>query len=156
MIKKILMGIGVLAILGVVAVGGFSYYAYDKFTSEFDKRVPEFRQYVTMTTKEQNAYISKNLDEVQVSMLPLLGADSADIQEVKIFLKELDKNPEFMQAKINWGRSLVARLILLNSDEFAKNLSPEILKQLQAENDEYEVRLLEYRKQMNLYKSNQK
>lgn len=156
MIKKILMAIGVLAILGVIVVGGFSYYAYDKFTSEFDKRVPEFRQYVTMTNEEQNNYVVKNLDELQVSMLPLFGADSADIYEVQTLLKEMDKNPEYMQAKINWGRSLVARVILLNSDEFTKNLSPEILKQLQAENDEYEVRLLEYRKQMNLYKSNQK
>lgn len=155
MIKKILMGIGVLAILGVVAVGGFSYYAYDKVTAVIEKRMPEFRQYVTMTTEEQNAYVSKNIDEIYEEMLDLFGGNSLEKSELKSALNEMDKNPELKQAKINWGRSAVARLIFLNFDDIVKNLSPEVLEKLKADEEAYEVNLLEYRKQMNLYKLNQ-
>ena len=151
MVKKILMAVGVLTIVGVIAAVGISYYLGNKIGDEIEKRVPEFRQYVTMTTEEQNAYISKNIDEIYEDFFSLISNNSVEKSEMKSVLTEMDKKPELMQAKINWGRSMVAGFIL-NIEDLRKDLTPEDLKKFQAEKAEYEVRLLEYRKQINIYK----
>ena len=79
------------------------------------------------------------------------GADSAEIKEL---LNEMDKDPEILKAKINWGRSAVATFIVGN-ENITKNLSAEALQKFQAEEAEYEVRHLEYKKLVNAYKLKQ-
>lgn len=154
MLKKILMIIGVLAILGVIAVVGGTYYFGNKVMSEIERREPEFRQYVTMTTEEQNAYVLKNIDEISISVIGFLGGSDADSLEAKEFLQEMDSDPEILQAKINWGRSAVATFIVGN-EKITKDLSAEDLQKFQAEKAEYEVRHSEYDKLVNAYKLKQ-
>ena len=151
MLKKILMVIGVLAILGVIAVVGGTYYFGNKIASEIEKREPEFRQYVTMTTEEQNAYVLKNVDEIFISTLEFFGESGANSAEVKELLNEMDRDPEILQAKINWGRAMVATFIIDN-ENIRKDLSAENLQKFQAEKDEFEVRQLEYKKLTEAYK----
>lgn len=156
--KKFLIALGVLLILGVISVivgGDDENHVKDKIAAGFEQREPEFRQYVTMTPEEQNNYVAKNVDDLHVQRLALFGAKDPKMEEIQPFVKELEKNPEFMQAKISWGRSLVA-MTILDFEDITKNLSPETLKQLQSEVDEYEVRRAEYRKLIDLYKPNEK
>lgn len=151
MIKKILMVIGVLAILGVIVLVGGTYYVGNKMMSEIEKLEPEFRQYVTMTTEEQNAYVSKNIDEISISMGEFFGISGEVSAEVKEIFNEMNNDPEILQAKINWGRSAVAMFIVDNPN-ITKDLSAEDLQKFQTEKDEYEVRHLEYKKLVNAYK----
>ena len=155
MTKKILIIVGILAVVGVIFVIGGLYKAGNQMTAEFEKREPEFRQYITMTVEEQNAYVSENINEVYSSILKLAGVSDEEMAALLNTLEELDKIPEVKQAKINWGRSAVARFIL-DIENIRKDLSEDVLKQLQAESDEYENRLSEYKKQINLNKPAQK
>ena len=155
MTKKILIIVGILAVVGVIFVIGGLYKAGNQMTAEFEKREPEFRQYITMTVEEQNTYVSKNINEVYSSILKLAGVSDEEMAALLNTLEELDKIPEVKQAKINWGRSAVARFIL-DIENIRKDLSEDVLKQLQAESDEYETRLSEYKKQINLNKPAQK
>ena len=155
MTKKILIVVGILAVIGVIFIVGGLYKAGNQMTAEFEKREPEFRQYITMTVEEQNTYVSKNINEVYSSILKLAGVSDEEMAALLNTLEELDKIPEVKQAKINWGRSAVARFIL-DIENIRKDLSEDVLKQLQAESDEYEPRLSEYKKQINLNKPTQK
>ena len=155
MTKKILIVVGILAVIGVIFIVGGLYKAGNQMTAEFEKREPEFRQYITMTVEEQNTYVSKNINEVYSSILKLAGVSDEEMAALLNTLEELDKIPEVKQAKINWGRSAVARFIL-DIENIRKDLSEDVLKQLQAESDEYETRLSEYKKQINLNKPTQK
>ena len=148
MLKKILMVIGVLAILGVIVVVGGTYYFGNKIASEIEKREPEFRQYVTMTTEEQNAYVLKNVDEFFIARGYYTEADYIKLNKA---IKELDKDPEILQAKINFGRSAVA-MFIIDNENIRKDLSAENLQKFQAEKDEFEVRHLEYKKLTEAYK----
>ena len=151
MLKKILMVIGVLAILGVIVVVGGTYYFGNKIASEIEKREPEFRQYVTMTTEEQNAYVLKNVDEFFNFAFAFLGSKGEELAEMNKAIKELDKDPEILQAKINFGRSAVA-MFIIDNENIRKDLSAENLQKFQAEKDEFEVRHLEYKKLTEAYK----
>ena len=145
------MAIGALTIIGVIVVVGGAYYAGNKITSEIEKHEPEFRQYVTMTTEEQNAYVSKTINELYSTILPLAGVEDKEMAEMQTVMKQLDNNPEILQAKINWGRSAVAMLIVDNPN-ITKDLSADVLQKLQDEKNQYDVRQLEYKKLINEYK----
>ena len=151
MIKKILMVIGALTIIGVIVVVGGTYYVGNKITGEIAKREPEFRQYVTMTTEEQNAYVSKNINELYSTILPLAGVNDEEMAEMQTVMKQLDSDPQILQAKINWGRAAVAMFIVDNPN-ITKDLSADVLQKLQEEKNQYEVRQLEYKKLINEYK----
>lgn len=140
-----LFGVGIIIVVGYVCYLGI----------KLQQKEPEFRQYVTMTTEEQNAYIAKNIDEIYERDLSLYGAIDPKMQEIQPVMKELEKNPEFMQSKISWGRAVIARIIL-NFEDITDDLSAEVLKQLQAENDEYETRRSEYKQQINNYQLTEK
>ena len=154
MIKKILMVIGALTIIGVIVLVGGTYYVGNKITGELEKREPEFRQYITMTTEEQNAYVSKNVDAFYNLISSLAGESDEELAEFQTVMKQLDSDPEIFQAKVNWGRSIVATFILAN-ENITKDLSADVLQKLQDEKNEKDAHYLEYKKLINEYKLKQ-
>ena len=74
-----------------------------------------------------------------------------ELAEMNKAIKELDKDPEILQAKINFGRSAVA-MFIIDNENIRKDLSAENLQKFQAEKDEFEVRHLEYKKLTEAYK----
>ena len=63
MLKKVLIGIGVLVILlAAFGIGGMMFLK-NKIETKLAEKEPEFRQYITMTAEEQNAYVEKNFFE---------------------------------------------------------------------------------------------
>ena len=154
MIKKILMVIGALTIIGVIVLVGGTYYVGNKITGELEKREPEFRQYVIMTTEEQNAYVSKNVDAFYNLISSLAGESDEELAEFQTVMKQLDSDPEIFQAKVNWGRSIVATFILAN-ENIRKDLSADVLKKLQEEKNAKDTNYLEYKKLINEYKLKQ-
>lgn len=154
MLKKIFMVIGILAVIGVVVVVGGSVYFASKIATAVEEKEPEFRQYVTMTTEEQNAYVEKNVEEIFDIVFPLSGANDQELAQMKAVMKELDNNPEIRQAKIDWGRSAVA-MFIVDNEKITKGLSPEVLKSLQTERAEYDLRQLKYKQLIDNYKLKQ-
>ena len=154
MLKKILMVIGALTIIGVIVLVGGTYYVGNNITDELEKREPEFRQYVIMTTEEQNAYVSKNVDAFYNLISSLAGESDEELAEFQTVMKQLDSDPEIFQAKVNWGRSIVATFILAN-ENITKDLSADVLQKLQDEKNEKDAHYLEYKKLINEYKLKQ-
>lgn len=139
MLKKFLMVIGALAIIGVIAVVGISYFVNDKIDTAIKEREPEFRQYVTMTTEEQNAYVEKTLGNLTAYFMNF-GGDETNSDEI---ISEIKKNPELFDATINYGRAVVAGFIL-NDENITRDLNAEVLKQLKAEYYELKARQDKY------------
>ena len=148
------MVIGALTIIGVIVLVGGTYYVGNKITGELEKREPEFRQYITMTTEEQNAYVSKNVDAFYNLISSLAGESDEELAEFQTVMKQLDSDPEIFQAKVNWGRSIVATFILAN-ENITKDLSADVLQKLQDEKNEKDTNYLEYKKLINEYKLKQ-
>ena len=134
MLKKILIGVGVLALLVVI---GFGFLA-NKINSKLQEKEPEFRQYVTMSIEEQNAYVEKNISEL--AQIIMHDAKS----------NTLPQNPEVKAAEIQFGRSVVAGLIL-SSENIVKDLSEDVKAQFKSEADELDARSHKYTELMKKY-----
>ena len=142
MLKKILMFIGLLAVLGI----GAMMFLGNKIETKLAEKEPEFRQYVTMTTEEQNAYVEKNFFE----FFGAITDYSTREEEAKAALEQIKADPEALQAAINMGRSMVAQLIL-NNENILKDLSAEVHTKLQAEAAEADSRAKNFEVYMNKY-----
>lgn len=140
----------------ILTLFGFSIIAVVVFVTYQGIRVhqkePEFQQYVTMTTEDQNAYALKFFSEFYGDTMPVKNKDTDDIEKAT---KEFESNPEALQAKIKLARSLVARFTL-KVGSIRENLSPEVLEQLQTEHGEYRIRLEEYHKFVRAYVQDEK
>lgn len=145
MLKKLLIAIGILAVLGIVGL----VFLNNKIDSKLKEKEPEFRQYLTMTTDEQNAYIKKHLDEL-LSFISESRSTSEEAQKEKAALQEMQNDPSAVQAGIEMGRSLVAALILSNED-ILKDLSATVHEKLQAEADQLDSRSDKYNEYLEKY-----
>lgn len=145
MLKKFLMAVGVLAIIAVVAM----VVIFNKFDSAIQEKVPEFRQYVTMTTEDQNTYVEKNIDNflMQFGFVGDTAEEKADYQEIK-------NNPEIRAALIDLGRSMVATLIV--SSEVYNELDNETKAKIKTESDQRNMRHAKLNDVLKKYESTQK
>lgn len=142
MLKKILMFIGILAVLGI----GAMMFLGNKIETKLAEKEPEFRQYVTMTTEEQNAYVEKNFFEFFGAVTDY----STREEQAKAALEQIKADPEALQAAVNMGRSMVAELILKN-ENILKDLSAEVHNSLQAEANEGDSRAEKFKTYMDKY-----
>lgn len=148
MVRKILRVVLTLFGVSIIAVVLHTCYLGIKL----QQKEPEFQQYVTMTTEDQNAYALKFFNEFYGDTMPVKNKDTDDIDKAT---KEFESNPEALQAKIKLARSLVARFTL-KVGSICENLSPEVLEQLQTEHGEYRARLEEYHKFIRAYVQDEK
>ena len=142
MLKKILMFIGLLAILGI----GAMMFLGNKIETKLAEKEPEFRQYVTMTTEQQNAYVEKNFFE----FFGAITDYSTKEEQVKAALEKMKTDPEGLKIAIDMGRSMVAQLIL-NNENILKDLSAEVHNSLQAEAAEGDSRAEKFKTYMDKY-----
>ncbi len=142
MLKKIFMIIGVLAVLGIVGI----MFLGNKIDSKLKEKEPEFRQYLTMTTEEQNAYVEKNFEKFFSSLAKIDDTN----EQLKAAVENLKADPEALQAGIAAGRSIVAQLILANED-ILKDLSAEVHEKLTAEAREGDSRAEKFKTYMDKY-----
>ena len=142
MLKKILMFIGLLAVLGI----GAMMFLGNKIETKLAEKEPEFRQYVTMSTEEQNAYVEKNFFE----FFGAITDYSTKEEQVRAALEKMKTDPEGLKIAIDMGRSMVAQLIL-NNENILKDLSAEVHNSLQAEANEGDSRAEKFKTYMDKY-----
>ena len=140
-IKGFLMLTGFLTILSVTGI----FVLFYKMDNDFKKMEPEFRQYLEMTVVEQNAYVEKNMNHLYREYILNYATE-----QQKADFEKLNKTPEVRIAAINWGRSVIANLILF-SKPITKDLSVEAMAQLQAEANQRSSRADKYKKLLEKY-----
>lgn len=138
MLKKALIGVGILAVLVVAGFVLVVISASSRMEDAFKAKEPEFRQYVTMSVPEQNAYVEKNMRDV----LNAFGAKFDDA-EFNDFVSKLETDPEAKTAGIEFGRSIIAEYIL-SSNSMADVINDENRAWLKADADAAEARSTQY------------
>ena len=140
MLKKILIAVVILAVIGIA---GFLYVG-NKIDNAVKAREPEFRQYITMTVEQQNAYVEKNIDAFM--QFVITEADKKGREK----FEQLKNDPEVRVAAINFGRSIVASFIVA-SEPIAKDLAEDVKAKLKAEAAEVEARGDKYKALLEKY-----
>lgn len=135
MLKKILIGVGVVIILGMVAVSLMGYEFFKMASDKFDEHKPELRQYITMTVEDQNAYVEKNLDNIMGWL-----AENSEEKENQANLEKLKNAPDVKAAGIEVGRAIVA-MAILNSEDLAAELKDDLKEKFKKESEELSARL---------------
>lgn len=150
MLKKVLIGIGIVVVLGVVIMSLLGYGAVKMASDKFEEHKPELRQYISMTVDEQNAYVEKNLD----SLLSQVIKDSNNAEDQANFEK-LKNAPDAKAAGIELGRSILA-MAILSSDELTAELQDNVKAKFQKEFDELNTRVDNWTKIADKYVPNEK
>lgn len=138
MLKKILIVVGILAVLVIVAFGMVVFEADSRIEQALKSHEPEFRQYVTMSVEDQNAYIEKNLSEIMKAFI-----SKSDEENAKIFWEKVQNDPDATTAGIELGRSLIAAYIL-DAKSMKDVLTDEISAKLKVDEDAMEPRASRY------------
>ncbi len=132
--KKILIGVGIVIVLGMVVVSLMGYEFFKMASDKFEEHKPELRQYITMTVDEQNIYIEKNLDKIMSWF-----ANNTEDDINKENFEKAKAAPDAKAAGIELGRAIIATAIL-SSDDLKENLKADIKEKFQKESDELEMR----------------
>lgn len=120
--KKILIGVAILAALGLGLLG----YGTMKVADVYSEKIkPDMQRYVQMTREDQDKYVIDHLQE-------LMKATQNEDSDATVMLEAMQNNPDVRQAGIEMGRSVCASLIGL-SDDIMDSLSPEDKKKYEQE-----------------------
>lgn len=144
MFKKILI---VFAIIGVVAVIGFvalGYGTYKVADEALKEKEPQLRQYLQMDTDAQNKYILDNINLI-LTKVDLDKDGKPEEKEAIEKLMKLNEQPDIQKAIVDVGRSLMASAIIL-SDSIVKDMSADIKAKYEKEAEELETRAQKYSK----------
>ncbi|MBQ3451634.1 MAG: hypothetical protein IJL12_04595 [Selenomonadaceae bacterium] len=144
MFKKILIVfaiIGVIAVIGFVALGYGTYKIADGVLTKYE---PQMRQYIQMDEAAQNKYVLENIGKFLADVKIDIDRDGKpeDKESIKRLL-ELNTQPEIEKALINVGRSLMAMGITA-SDSIVKDMSADVKAKYEKETEEFEARLNKY------------
>lgn len=138
MLKKILIGVGVLAIIAIAIFSFIGYQTVKTVDEKLKTHEPEFREYVTMTADQQNAYVEKNLELLLGTMI-----QDADDDKKRELFKKIQSDPDAKSAGIEFGRAIVAKVIM-STEEITKDLKDDAKNKLQSEADKFTERLEKY------------
>ena len=141
MIKKILLGVVILGVIGVAIMGYGTYKVADEVLKEQE---PKLRQYMQLDEAAQNKYIIENVDEL-LSKVDLDKDGKPENKETVERLKKLNTQPEIQSALADVGRSLMATAIML-SDPIVKDMSADVKAKYEKESDAFEARADKYSK----------
>ncbi len=129
--KKILIGVIVLAVIGMGAI----IYGFFKIGQTYTEKVaPDMMRYVQMTQTEQDQYVLSKMSDFTEK---LYGEEKEG--KGKAVMEAMNKDPELRQAGLLWGRSLCASIIKEDKDIF-NTLSPQNKKKYEEEADDMEER----------------
>jgi gas vesicle protein len=153
MLKKILIGVGILAVIGIGAFLFFANKIVGEVKQEMQAREPEFRQYITMSVDEQNAYVDKSWNDLMKVIIKRVGGQNISEEEYNATFS--NETPELKTARIEYGRSVIAAIIL-SMDSITKDMPAGIKAKLQAEADDTENRSKKYDALQKQFSANQK
>ena len=125
--KKILIGVLVLAAIGVGIAGYGIFKGYKLYT---EKIAPDMIRYTQMTQAEQDQYIISRMEDLTTMMA---GADKDG--KGKAVVQAMETDPELRQAGIVWGRALCASIIK-DDRELSARLTPAQRAQYEREADD--------------------
>ena len=145
MLKKVLIVVGILAVIGVIIVGVAGYGVVKVVDEGIKEKEPEFRQYVKMTVEEQNKYVETHLDSI------ISGAvkDSKE-ESSKATFEKIQNDPEAKKIGIECGRAIIASLIL-SSDAIVADLNEDAKSKLKADADKMSDSMDKYVKILEKY-----
>ena len=123
--KKILIGVLVLAAIGVGIAGYGIFKGYKLYT---EKIAPDMIRYTQMTQAEQDQYIISRMEDLTTM---IAGKDGKG----KAVLQAMETDPELRQAGIVWGRALCASIIK-DDRELSARLTPAQRAQYEREADD--------------------
>ncbi len=153
MLKKILIVLGILAVIGIGVAIFFTNKFVGEVQQELQAREPELRQYLTMTVEEQNAYVDKSWNDVVKGLINKFGGQ--EISEAEYNATFSNETPELKAARIEYGRSVIAAIIL-SMDNIVKDIPADIKAKLQAEADDTDNRSKKYQELEKQFSANQK
>lgn len=137
MIKKILLTVVVLLLVGGALVIYGTYKAADEILKEQE---PMLRQYVQMTEEEQNKYVLEHTDEILSQAL----AKAKPEDKANMELMEKTKNdPAVRKATLDLGRALLA-MAIIHSDPIFQDLNADLKEKFQNEKDDLTNRMEKY------------
>ena len=135
--KKILIALLALAVVGI----GLVFYGLSKMGDVFTEKIePEMKTYVLLTKEEQDEYVITHMEELFGNFL--------EPEELQSFQDDMNNDPEFCQAFIDYGRSICATFIV-DSKEIFSGLSAEDKAAYFSEKEEYQQRLDRFRALVN-------
>ena len=123
--KKILIGILVLAAIGVGIAGYGIFKGYKLYTETI---APDMIRYTQMTQAEQDQYIISRMEDLTTMVAGKDGKGKAVVQA-------METDPELRQAGIVWGRALCASIIK-DDRELSARLTPAQRAQYEREADD--------------------
>ena len=135
MMRKVLIGVGILIVVGMVIISLMGYEFFKVVNDKFDEHKPELRQYITMTVDEQNSYVEKNLDNIMSWLVK-----NADTEDNQVNFEKIKSSPDAKAAGIELGRAMIATAIL-SSDDLAADLKADMKEKFQKEADELQARM---------------
>ena len=139
MLKKILLGAGILAII-VVALFGF--VLHDTIDDAIKNKEPQLRQYVQLDEAAQNKYILDNTAEL-LKDVDLDNDGKPETKEQLELLLKANTNPEVQKALVAFGRSFMATGILA-SDSIADELPADVKAKYQQERSQLKANFEAY------------
>ena len=139
LLKKILIGIVVLIMIGVGLIGFGVFEAKKAYTEKIE---PDMKHYVTLTQQEQDEYVLSKLGE-----LYSLSYKRDITPEQKAALNALQNDPAIRQTGLVWGRSLCA-IIITESKDISATLSPEDKAKYKKEAEDFDSKSDRFQKEM--------
>lgn len=143
--KKILIGVGILLVIGAIIVSVAGYKVFQAVDEKMTEKEPEIRQYITMTVEEQNAYVEKNLED----FLDMAAKGSENAQDKEAYNK-VKADPEAKAVGVEAGRAIIASWIV-NSESLQADLNEELKAKFQKEADDLSNRMDKYSKVLEKY-----
>lgn len=141
--KKVVIGI---VAAGVVGLGVFTYGIVKLSNNVMEKLEPEMKQYVKMSTEEQDKYVIDNMENLLLKLKQFDDEDSISL---------IKTDPAVRQAGIDVGRSLCASVIV-DTDSIAAELTPAEKEKYKKEAAEAEARNDKFSKEMERALKNKK
>lgn len=140
--KKLLIVVGILAVLGIGLLGYGAMKVGDLYTENIK---PDMQAYVQMTEEEQNQYVLSHMEK-------LMKSAQAEDKAVQLELEAMQNDPAAKEAGIALGRSMCA-LLLSASEDITDSLSPADKAKYEDEGKAIEARSNHFEKLVEQYKT---
>ncbi len=138
--KKILIGVGILVLLALGALG----YGVMKVSDVYTEKIkPDMIKYVQMTKEDQDKYVLEHMED-------LFKAVQKEDEKAGRELEAMQKDENVRKAGLELGRSFCASFVNM-SDDITEKLSPEDKAKFKQEEDALDARSKHFDEVMKKY-----